>query len=164
MISITRAGWSITRLKAYMTIDMVYCVNDRFSKLTPLDVTFTSFQEEYLHEIDVTFVLLYSYKSTWINTVSSLSFNDTKNKKSSYILYFFYDIDIFEMTTYANLLTQNIIIYHVMYTKWSTPNWKVFQLSDFTIHFYYMMIETEIMVAQMSCKVFIFAQYIIECI
>ena len=28
-----------------------------------------------------------------------------------------------------------------------------------TIHFYYMMIETELMVAQVSCKVFIFAQY-----
>ena len=47
-----------------MIIDMVYCVNDRLSKLTPQDVTFTSLEEEYLHEFDVTLVMFYSNKST----------------------------------------------------------------------------------------------------
>jgi len=94
-------GWSITRLKAYMTIDMVYCVNDRFSKLTPWDVTFTSIQEEYLHEFDVTLVLFDSNKSTWINTVLTIL-----KIKIKLHLVSFYDIDIFEMTTYASLLTK----------------------------------------------------------
>ena len=65
------------------------------------------------------------------------------------------------MTTYASLLKKK--------SSFITLQRKGLQLTEkspsYCMHFtfYYMMIETELIVAQMSCKVYIFAQYITTC-
>jgi len=93
--------------------------------------------------------MFYSMKPTWFDTVLTIM----KNEKSTYIWYFFYSIDIFEKTTYASLLKKKSLFITLCPRKGLQLTEKS---SSYRLHytFYYMVIETEIIVARMACKVF----------
>jgi len=55
-----------------MTIDMIYCVNDRLSQITPYDATFTPLEEEYVHAFNVTLVFIAFDKLTSTNPVLTI--------------------------------------------------------------------------------------------
>ena len=111
-----------------------------------------SFEEEYLHEFDVTLVMFYSNKPTWINTVLTILLKMT----SKLHLVFLFTLSIFlKWRPTQVFLKRNLHLSCYVHEK-STTRRKVSQVIACTIQFYYMMIETEIMIAQMSCKVFIF--------